>query len=91
MWILITSMHNRIHEVHARECATCALIIMSMRCDDKNSQILAIFVEFLRAYDRAGRVWVENVVFPRNVRVHTNKDRGCLILVVKCIFVRHQN
>ena len=68
------------------------LIIISMRCDVKNSQILVIFVEFPRAYDRAGRVWVENVVFPRNVRVHTNKDRGCLILaVVKCIFVRHQN
>ena len=27
---------------------------------------------------------VENAVFPRNARIHTNKDRGCLILVVKC-------
>ena len=43
--------------VHARACATCALIVMSMRCDVKNSQILAIFVEFPGAYDQALRVW----------------------------------
>ena len=43
--------------VHARACATCALIIMSMRVDVKNDQILAISVEFHRANDRARRVW----------------------------------